>query len=247
MTDDMLSLARANAPLIAETLGYANVEFKRGHIEDLKLDLDILNNWLSKNPVKNSNDLDKGLVLKDEKDKNASFFENACYLYYKSMSAVQKFPIEQWPAETEKLVTDMLCSLPYPTKEAKSWIKDMCDYGVKFFNEIGNTKHDLDKDFNSFSLLIYVIYTIEQRFGGKFKMAENDWSKFAKRINDICRTFTKSNELIFESAWKPTAAANQTYPVFKFKTKANVILKINPIVVPRITMSFLLGPAGDFG
>ena len=56
MTDDMLSLARANAPLIAETLGYANVEFKRGHIEDLKLDLDILNNWLSKNPVKNSND-----------------------------------------------------------------------------------------------------------------------------------------------------------------------------------------------
>ena len=59
MTDDMLSLARANAPLIAETLGYANVEFKRGHIEDLKLDLDILNNWLSKNPVKNSNDLEK--------------------------------------------------------------------------------------------------------------------------------------------------------------------------------------------
>ena len=171
----------------------------------------------------NSNDLDKGLVLKDEKDKNASFFENTCYLYYKSMSAVQKFPIEQWPNETEKLVTDMLCSLPYPTKEAKSWIKDMCDYGVKFFNEIGNTKHDLDKDFNSFTLLIYVIYTIEQKFGGKFKMAENDWSKFAKRINDICRTLTNSNKLLFESTWKPTTAADQTYPVFKFKTKANLL------------------------
>jgi len=46
MTDDMLDLARSNAPVIAERVGYANVEFKRGHIEDLKLDLDGLNEWL---------------------------------------------------------------------------------------------------------------------------------------------------------------------------------------------------------
>ena len=51
MTDDMLDLARTNAPIIAEKVGYANVEFKRGHIEDLKLDLDKLNEWLAKNPV----------------------------------------------------------------------------------------------------------------------------------------------------------------------------------------------------
>jgi ubiquinone/menaquinone biosynthesis C-methylase UbiE len=59
MTDDMLSLARANAPIIAESLGYANVEFKRGHIEDLKLDLDKLNNWLNEHPIKNLSDLEK--------------------------------------------------------------------------------------------------------------------------------------------------------------------------------------------
>ena len=39
MTDDMLDLAKTNAPIIAERVGYANVEFNRGHIEDLKLDL----------------------------------------------------------------------------------------------------------------------------------------------------------------------------------------------------------------
>ena len=59
MTDDMLDLARSNAPVIAERVGYANVEFKRGHIEDLKLDLDGLNEWLAKNPVKNAGDMER--------------------------------------------------------------------------------------------------------------------------------------------------------------------------------------------
>jgi len=54
MTDDMLELARSNAPIIAQRVGYSNVEFKRGHIEDLKTDLDLLNTWLAKNPVKDA-------------------------------------------------------------------------------------------------------------------------------------------------------------------------------------------------
>lgn len=59
MTDDMLDLANENAPIIAEKVGYANVEFKRGHIEDLKLDLDQLNAWLAKNPVKDAAGMEK--------------------------------------------------------------------------------------------------------------------------------------------------------------------------------------------
>jgi len=55
MTDEMLNLAKENAPVIAERVGYANVEFRRGHIEDLKLDLDQLNLWLADNPVKDAN------------------------------------------------------------------------------------------------------------------------------------------------------------------------------------------------
>jgi arsenite methyltransferase len=58
MTDDMLELARTNAPIIAERVGYANVEFRRGHIEDLKTDLDELNKWLAKNPVKTAGDME---------------------------------------------------------------------------------------------------------------------------------------------------------------------------------------------
>jgi ubiquinone/menaquinone biosynthesis C-methylase UbiE len=58
MTDEMLALARENAPIIADRVGYANVEFRRGHIEDLKLDLDALDTWLSKNPVKSAKDME---------------------------------------------------------------------------------------------------------------------------------------------------------------------------------------------
>ena len=47
MTDDMLTLARRNAPLVASNIGYANVEFRKGRIQDLALDLDKLDVELS--------------------------------------------------------------------------------------------------------------------------------------------------------------------------------------------------------
>jgi len=58
MTDEMLELARETAPVIAERTGYANVEFRRGHIEDLRLDLDLMDAWLLKNPVKGVADME---------------------------------------------------------------------------------------------------------------------------------------------------------------------------------------------
>ncbi len=42
MTDEMLELARRNAPLVAKTIGHANVEFRKGRIQDLALDFDLL-------------------------------------------------------------------------------------------------------------------------------------------------------------------------------------------------------------
>lgn len=59
MTDDMLELSRRTAPVIAESVGYANVEFKRGHIEDLKTDLDQLNTWLAANPVTDAGGMER--------------------------------------------------------------------------------------------------------------------------------------------------------------------------------------------
>ncbi|NNL85500.1 MAG: methyltransferase domain-containing protein [Myxococcales bacterium] len=58
MTDEMLALARGAAPRVAERVGYANVEFVRGRIQDLRLDVDRLDAWLAQNPVHNSGDLD---------------------------------------------------------------------------------------------------------------------------------------------------------------------------------------------
>jgi SAM-dependent methyltransferase len=51
MTPEMLDVARRNAPVVAERLGYANVEFRRGRIQDLQLDLDRLERELRKHPV----------------------------------------------------------------------------------------------------------------------------------------------------------------------------------------------------
>jgi ubiquinone/menaquinone biosynthesis C-methylase UbiE len=51
MTDEMLEVARRNAPIIAERLGYANVEFRKGRIQDLALDLEKLDEELQKHPI----------------------------------------------------------------------------------------------------------------------------------------------------------------------------------------------------
>jgi len=59
MTPDMLELARSTAPVIAEKVGYANVEFKRGHIEDLRTDLDLLDVRLQKTPVSTADGFEK--------------------------------------------------------------------------------------------------------------------------------------------------------------------------------------------
>lgn len=51
MTDEMLEVARRNAPIVAERLGYANVEFRKGRIQDLALDLDALDRELRQRPI----------------------------------------------------------------------------------------------------------------------------------------------------------------------------------------------------
>jgi SAM-dependent methyltransferase len=57
VNDEMLALARRWAPEVARRVGFANVEFRRGRIQDLCLDLDRLDAWLAVHPVKTSEDL----------------------------------------------------------------------------------------------------------------------------------------------------------------------------------------------
>jgi SAM-dependent methyltransferase len=56
MTDDMLEVANRNAPIVAEKIGYGNVEFRKGRIQDLALDLNLLGAALEQHPVAGAND-----------------------------------------------------------------------------------------------------------------------------------------------------------------------------------------------
>jgi ubiquinone/menaquinone biosynthesis C-methylase UbiE len=57
MNPEMLALARHAAPLVADKVGFANVEFRRGRIQDLTIDLDRLDAWLAAHPVRSAADL----------------------------------------------------------------------------------------------------------------------------------------------------------------------------------------------
>src|SRR6266480_1489724 len=51
MTDEMLDVARRNAPLVAQRIGYNNVEFRKGRIQDLALDVEKLDAELKARPI----------------------------------------------------------------------------------------------------------------------------------------------------------------------------------------------------
>lgn len=57
MNPDMLALARRHAPDIAAKLGYGNVQFVRGRIQDLRTDLDAVDRYLSRHPIASQDDL----------------------------------------------------------------------------------------------------------------------------------------------------------------------------------------------
>ena len=66
MTDDMLEVARRNAPVVAEKVGYGNVEFRKGRIHDLALDLEELEGRLSESPVADANGFLEAQELAEE-------------------------------------------------------------------------------------------------------------------------------------------------------------------------------------
>lgn len=54
--DEMLALARQYQRAVGERLGFHNVEFRKGQIQDLQLDLDCLETHLTEQPVRSSGD-----------------------------------------------------------------------------------------------------------------------------------------------------------------------------------------------
>ncbi len=54
MTPEMLEVARRAAPVVAARVGFSNVEFRRGRIQDLALDLDLLDERLAAEPARDA-------------------------------------------------------------------------------------------------------------------------------------------------------------------------------------------------
>lgn len=70
MNDSMLDLARRSQAVVAEKIGYSNVEFRRGKIQDLAIDRDEAQEYLAKNPVASEVDLRKFESYLDEMRSN---------------------------------------------------------------------------------------------------------------------------------------------------------------------------------
>jgi len=58
-TADMLALAREWRGKVGDRIGWHNVAFHHGHIQDLALDRDLLASWLDANPVRELADVDR--------------------------------------------------------------------------------------------------------------------------------------------------------------------------------------------
>ncbi|MEE8233679.1 MAG: methyltransferase domain-containing protein [Gammaproteobacteria bacterium] len=70
MNDDMLALARKYQDEMATKLGGDHVEFRKGHIQDLTLDLAAMDEWLAEHPVKNVEDAHQFELWQTEQREN---------------------------------------------------------------------------------------------------------------------------------------------------------------------------------
>lgn len=56
INDDMLELARRYQPEVSDRIGYSNVDFRKGRIQDLQLNLEQFECWLQEHPVNSAAD-----------------------------------------------------------------------------------------------------------------------------------------------------------------------------------------------
>lgn len=63
-TAEMLALSREHRQAVGDRIGWHNVEFRHGHIQDLRLDLDRMGEWIARHPV---TDLEGAEALRRER------------------------------------------------------------------------------------------------------------------------------------------------------------------------------------
>jgi arsenite methyltransferase len=76
MNEDMLGLARKHAPAVAASIGYSNVEFRKGRIQDLALDLELFERKLASHPITDVESFFQMEAVADELRRTAPLVEN---------------------------------------------------------------------------------------------------------------------------------------------------------------------------
>jgi ubiquinone/menaquinone biosynthesis C-methylase UbiE len=76
MNDEMLALARKYQDEMAQKIGAPNVEFRKGKIQDLRLDLDDVDEYLRRHPIRTSADLQRLEEYSEALRKNAPLIDD---------------------------------------------------------------------------------------------------------------------------------------------------------------------------
>ncbi len=78
MNDDMLALARKHQDEIAGRIGYANVDFRKGRIQDLSLNLELIGDRLAEHPITSAADLAEFETYSSHIAATSPLVEDAC-------------------------------------------------------------------------------------------------------------------------------------------------------------------------
>ena len=127
MTDEMLEVARRSAPIVAEKIGYNNVEFLKGRIQDLALPLDPIASELEAHPIES---LERLFVMESRMHKlrqEAPLIESGsidvvvsnCVLNLVEQQAKKQLFLEIYRVLKEggrAVVSDIVSSEPVPQK-----------------------------------------------------------------------------------------------------------------------------------
>ena len=127
MNDDMLSLARQHQAEVSRRIGFDNVRFHKGRIQDLALDLDVFEEYLRRQPVASSGDWLRALAEAERLRRTAPMIASDsvdvvvsnCVLNLVDPAARQRLFAEMFRVLKRggrAVISDIVCDEPVPQR-----------------------------------------------------------------------------------------------------------------------------------